>query len=65
MNIYSINDTVEIIESPESQSAAKNLVGVIVAIFDGSPKYYEVEITDSDGRTIDTLTLPENLIHKI
>ncbi len=65
MNNIDINDVVEITTSGDVDEAKKNLVGTVALVFDGPKKHYEIEITDSEGRTIETLTLPESSLRKI
>ncbi|MEU8209410.1 DUF4926 domain-containing protein [Micromonospora sp. NPDC049044] len=41
-------------------------VGAVVDVFDGSPPLYEVEFTDTDGRTVALVTLrADQIIHRV
>ena len=65
MSNIDINDVVEITTLDDVNEAKKNLVGTVVFVFGDPEKHYEIEITDSEGRTIETLTLPESSLRKI
>ncbi|MEU8179171.1 DUF4926 domain-containing protein [Micromonospora sp. NPDC049047] len=41
-------------------------VGAVVDVLDGSPPLYEVEFTDTDGRTVALVTLrADQIIHRV
>lgn len=65
MRQVSINDIVEVIETDGAEKTGKNRVGVVVSVFDGDQKYYDIEISDPDGRTVEVLTIPITSIRLI
>lgn len=50
-------DVVELRESISAEDLPAGAVGAIVDVFDGTPPVYEVEFTDTDGRTVAMVTL--------
>ncbi|MEU5668917.1 DUF4926 domain-containing protein [Micromonospora sp. NPDC047762] len=50
-------DVVELREAIPGEDLPAGAVGAIIDVFDGPPPMYEVEFTDTDGRTVAMVTL--------
>ncbi|MET7373465.1 DUF4926 domain-containing protein [Micromonospora arida] len=50
-------DVVELREALPSEHLSAGAVGTVVHVFNGPPAAYDIEFTDTDGRTVAMVTL--------
>jgi hypothetical protein len=58
-------DTVEVTCDVPEEGVRKGMIGAIVEVFEVPTPAFEVEFTDSDGRTVVLATLPGSQLKKI